>query len=192
MNYLSLIASASKQHVAPLAVKAKAQKTRSTQTALRSPENHKAAEVIRNGWLSALMDDALLIGFGQPDCIHTLNSGRCGMVFVMYGLIDEANDNATLETLLDTALLMQDAMNDLKGDLPDQMRIAIAAGMETTRIALRSFTTLQIFRAAQTFQERHPDLVAHGMTVERQERAQPARPLLTAKKHLITFGAAAN
>lgn len=192
MNVLNLIESTAKQHIAPLATKAKTQQERRKAISLKSPAKKKLVDTIRNGYRSALMTDALLIGFGQPDCTRTLHSGRASMIYVVYGFTDQVSDKQTLQTILSTVLLMQEAADKHHGNPPERMRIAIAAGMETAREALATFTELQIFKAAETFEDRHPALVAQGKAEELQARLAAKRPVLTAKKHLVTFSETLN
>ena len=189
MDYLGLISSGAKEHIAPHAQRT-AQAKRDKEAALIAEARHKAALSIQTDWLSALADDALLIAFGQPMPMlaNTLNSAKAGLIFVMYGLIDEINDRQTMDTILGTILNIQTGTNEMGGDIPLPIAQKIGAGIETARIALRTFKPIQTIQAANTFEQRHPNLVAHAQLIDIHERAVTARKTLTAKKHLVTFG----
>lgn len=192
MNILSLIDSTSKQLISPVAQREK-QRREDREQAQLAEKRHQQAEYIRTVWLEALMHDALLIGFeqAQPKLQATLNSARTGLVFVMYGLIDERSDRATMEKIIETILGIQEVVTSIESSPPSATLKRWAANIETAREALRAFKPIQILQASFTMHERHPALIAHGVQLEVEAKFAPPRKTLGVKNHLVTFGQAA-
>lgn len=191
MNYLSLISNAAAKHAAPVASRA-AQAQREKEEGQRAARDLQNAEKVRRLWLNAMADDALLIAFGQPmpEVMHTLSTARNGLIFVLYGLSQQVNAKGTIEYILGTIQTMQDCMGVLQqGGVPEKTGRAIAAGVETARIALQAMLPIQVIKASFEFAEKHPNLILHGMEVELQEKyGYSSRKTLSVKKHAVIFG----
>lgn len=152
-------------------------------------QRYASAEKLRKKWLDATTHDALLIGFGKIDCKAELIGANNAVIFALCSFENRRVEKRVLDGLLQIVRDIQAARKAYKGCPPPALAGVVAAGLATVHDIVRGLTPMQILQASITFEKRFPEVVAHGMALEMQDRVERATlSIKNRSSHLVTFG----